>query len=65
MIAESIILKGTQSGSIQDSLPVLVYHWKAVLYEDFRFRSLYYSKKKISKCSPHLGNHGKICDTQK
>lgn len=47
MIAESVILKGTQSGSIQDSLPVLVYHWKAVLYEDFRFRSLYYSKKII------------------
>lgn len=64
MIAESIILKGTQSGSIQDSLPVLVYHWKAVLYEDFRFRSLYYSKKKISN-AVRLGNHGKICDTQK
>lgn len=65
MIAKSIILKGTQSGSIQDSLPVLVYHWKAVPYENFRFRSLYYSKKKISKYSPRLGNHGKICDTQK
>lgn len=34
-------------------------------YEDFRFRSLYYSKKKISKCSPRLGNHGKICLTHK
>lgn len=42
----------SKSGSIQYSLPVffLSLVGKLHLMKDFRFRSLYYSKKKNSKC---------------